>query len=182
MSTSDRITHLAQQSAWAWQEVPVPVIAAVHGVAFGGGIQIALGADLRYATADARLSVMEIRWGLIPDMTGTVTLGRVVGLDVAKELTFTGRQVLGDEALRLGLVTRVCDDPRGDALATAHEIAGKNPHAVRAAKRLLNASVLATPADQFANERKEIGRLIGSPNQVEAIMANLEKRAPTFID
>jgi enoyl-CoA hydratase/carnithine racemase len=180
--TGGRITHLGQQAAWVWQEVPVPVIAAVHGVAFGGGIQIALGADLRYVTADARLSVMEIRWGLVPDMTGTVTLARLVGLDVAKELTFTGRQILGDEAVRIGVATRVCDDPLADALATAREIAGKSPAAVRAAKRLLNQTHSTPLADQLAAERTEIGRLIGTPNQIEAVMANMEKRDPVFRD
>jgi enoyl-CoA hydratase/carnithine racemase len=180
--TGGRITHLGQQAAWVWQEVPVPVIAAVHGVAFGGGIQIALGADLRYVTADARLSVMEIRWGLVPDMTGTVTLARLVGLDVAKELTFTGRQILGDEAVRLGVATRVCEDPRADAMATAHEIAGKSPAAVRAAKRLLNQTHSTPLADQLAAERTEIGKLIGTPNQIEAVMANMEKRPPVFTD
>jgi enoyl-CoA hydratase/carnithine racemase len=178
--TSGRITHLGQQAAWVWQEVPVPVIAAVHGVAFGGGIQIALGADLRYVTPDARLSVMEIRWGLVPDMTGTVTLARLVGLDVAKELTFTGRQILGDEAVRLGVATRVCDDPRAEAMATAREIASKSPAAVRAAKRLLNQTHSTPLADQLAAERTEIGRLIGTPNQIEAVMANMEKRDPVF--
>lgn len=179
-STDDRITHLGQQVAHVWQEVPVPVIAAVHGVALGGGCQIALGADLRICTADARFSVLEIKWGLIPDMTGTWMLPRLVGLDVAKELTFTGRMVEGTEAVRLGLATRVDDDPKAAALALAHEIAGKSPEAVRAAKRLLNASGSVPVAEQFANERHEIGELIGSPNQVEAVMAGFEKRAPRF--
>lgn len=179
-STDDRITHLGQQVAHVWQEVPVPVIAAVHGVALGGGCQIALGADLRICTADARFSVLEIKWGLIPDMTGTWMLPRLVGLDVAKELTFTGRMVEGTEAVRLGLATRVDDDPKAAALALAHEIAGKSPEAVRAAKRLLNASGSVPVAEQFANERHEIGKLIGSPNQVEAVMAGFEKREPRF--
>lgn len=179
-STDDRITHLGQQVAHVWQEVPVPVIAAVHGVALGGGCQIALGADLRICTADARFSVLEIKWGLIPDMTGTWMLPRLVGLDVAKELTFTGRMVEGTEAVRLGLATRVADDPKAAALELAHEIAGKSPDAVRAAKRLLNASGSVPIAEQFANERHEIGTLIGSPNQVEAVMAGFEKRDPQF--
>ncbi len=177
-----RITHLGQQAAWTWQEIPVPVIAAVHGVALGGGCQIALGADLRFCTADARFSVLEIRWGLIPDMTGTHTLTRLVGLDVAKELTFTGRMVEGEEAVRLGMATRVCTDPLADALALAGEIASKSPHAVRAAKRLFNVASLNSPKEQFALEREEIGRLIGSPNQVESVRAFFEKRAPTFAD
>ena len=109
--TRGRITHLGQQVAHTWQEVPVPVIAAVHGVALGGGCQIALGADIRFMAPDARISVLEVKWGLIPDMTGTWMLPRLVGLDVAKELTFTGRMVEGEEAVRIGLATHVADDP-----------------------------------------------------------------------
>ena len=178
----DRITHLGQQVAHTWQEVPVPVIAAVHGVALGGGCQIALGADLRIVAPDARMSILEVKWGLIPDMTGTWMLPRLVGLDVAKDLTFTGRMVLGEEAVRIGLATRVDDDPRAAALALATEIAGKSPDAVRAAKRLLNQSGSVPMAEQFAAERTEIGRLIGSKNQVEAVMAGFEDRAPAFAD
>jgi enoyl-CoA hydratase/carnithine racemase len=177
-----RITHLGQQAAWVWQELEVPVIAAVHGVALGGGCQIALGPDIRIVAPDAQLSVLEIRWGLTPDMTATAILPHLVGLDVAKELTFTGRMVTGEEAVRIGLATRVSDTPLDDALALAHEIAGKNPHAVRGAKRMLNASPGRDLAEQFADERATIGSLIGSPNQVEAVTAFFEKRDPKFAD
>jgi enoyl-CoA hydratase/carnithine racemase len=176
----DRITHLGQQVAHVWQEVPVPVVAAVHGVALGGGCQIALGADIRICAPDARFSVLEIKWGLIPDMTGTWMLPRLVGLDVAKELTFTGRMVEGPEAVAIGLATRLADDPLAAALELARELAGKSPDALRAAKRLLNASGTVPIAEQFAAERAEIGALIGSPNQVEAVMAGFEKREPRF--
>lgn len=176
------IANRAQRAAWVWQEVPVPVIAAVHGVAFGGGLQIALGADLRYATATAELSVMEVRWGLVPDMSGTQTLRRLVRLDVAKELTFTGRVISGTEAHALGLVTRLADDPREAALATAREIASKSPHAIRGAKRLLNESGVVTVSEGLALEESEQRKLLGSPNQIEAVMANFEKRAPEFRD
>ncbi len=175
-----RITHQGQQAAWTWQELPVPVIAAVHGVALGGGCQIALGADLRFTTADAQFSILETRWGLIPDMTGTQTLTRLVGLDRAKDLTFSGRMVRGDEAVALGLATRVCEDPLGDALKYAHDIAAKSPDAVRAAKRLLNEFDSGTIADGFKRERIEIAKLIGSPNQVEAIKAYFEKRPAIY--
>lgn len=178
--TGDRITHLGQQVAHVWQEVPVPVIAAVHGVALGGGCQIALGADLRICAPDARFSILEVKWGLIPDMTGTWMLPRLVGLDMAKELTFTGRMVSGTEAVEIGLATRVADDPVAAATELAVEIASKSPDAVRAAKRLLNASGFVPIAEQFAQERAEIGALIGSPNQVEAIMASFENRTPKF--
>jgi len=158
------------------------VIAAVHGVALGGGCQIALGADLRYCTADARFSVLEIRWGLIPDMTGTQMLPRLVGLDVAKELTFTGRMVPGTEAVAIGLATRVCEDPRADALALAREIASHNPEAVQGAKALLNQAGLVSLAEGFAGEERTIRRLIGSPNQVEAVNAYFEKRPAVHAD
>lgn len=174
------VANRAQRAAWVWQEVPVPVIAAIHGVAFGGGLQIALGADIRYATPDSQLSVMEIKWGLVPDMSGTQTLRRLVRLDVAKELTFTGRIVSGTEAAALGLVTRVTDDPRAAALATATEIAGRSPDAIRNGKELLNASGLLLLEDGFLLEEKLQRALLGSPNQIEAAMANFEKRPPNF--
>jgi enoyl-CoA hydratase/carnithine racemase len=171
----------AQAAAWVWQEVPVPVIAAVHGVAFGGGLQIALGADIRIVAPDAKLSVMEIKWGLVPDMAGTQLLRRLVRLDVAKELTFTGRTLSGVEAVALGVCTRVADDPRAAALELAREIAGKSPDAIRAGKKLLNASVEVGVAEGLALESSlQIG-LIGKPNQVEAVKANLERRAPRFV-
>lgn len=170
----------AQQACMVWREVPVPVIAAVHGVAFGGGFQLALGADLRFVAADVKLAVLEIKWGLIPDMAGMVLMRGLVRDDVARELTYTGRIFGGEEAVAMGLATRVCSDPRAEALALAAEIAGKNPHAIRAGKRLLN---LMAEADQHAvllAESQEQGALIGSANQVEAVMANLQKRSPQF--
>ncbi len=177
-----RITHRGQQAVYGWTEMPVPVIAAVHGHALGGGIQLALGADIRIVAPDAKLSVLEIRWGLIPDMTGTQALVNLVGLDVAKEMTFTGRTVSGEEAVALGLCTKVAEDPHAEAMAMAAEIAEKSPHAIRAAKRLFNQAPKASMAEGFANERREIGQLIGSPNQVEQITAFFEKRTPNFID
>ena len=180
--TDGRLTHLGQQAAWVWTELPVPVVAAVHGPCLGGGLQIALGADLRIVAPDATLSVLEVRWGITPDMTATVTLPRLVGLDVAKELTWTGRTVGGEEAVRLGLATRLAEDPRAAALELAAELAAKSPHAVRAAKALYDVAAPRTLAEQLAEERRAIGSLIGSPNQVEAVTAFFEKRAPAFED
>jgi enoyl-CoA hydratase/carnithine racemase len=177
-----RITNLAQQAAYAWTELPVPVIAAVHGHALGGGLQLALGADVRIVAPDARLSVLEIRWGLVPDMTGTLTLSRLMHLDVVKELVWTGRMVSGEEAVRLGLATTVRPDPRAAALELAHQVAAKSPHAVRAAKRLLNQSCQVSAAQQFLDESKESDALIGSANQLEAVAAALEQRDPVFAD
>lgn len=182
MDLDGRITHTGQQAAWVWQELEVPVIAAVHGVALGGGAQIALGADMRIMATDARFSILEIRWGLVPDMIGTYMLPRLVGLERAKELTFTGRMVSGEEATRIGLALRAVENPLEDALALAHEIAAKSPTAVRGGKMLLNRSLDADPASQFDIERQTIGSLIGSPNQVEAVMAYFDKRDPTFAD
>jgi len=174
--------NFAQRAAWVWTEVPVPVIAAVHGVAYGGGLQIALGADLRFVAPDAKLSVMEIKWGLVPDMSGTQTLRRLVRLDVAKELTFTGRVISGTEAVELGLATRVAADPRAAALEVAAEIAAKSPDAIRAAKQLLDASGVVSVADGLQLEERLQRGLIGRANQIESVRANMEKRAPRFDD
>lgn len=175
-----RITHLGQQVAWAWQEVPVPVIAAVHGHALGGGIQIALGADIRIVHPDTKLSVREVHWGLVPDMTGTQILSHLVRPDIAKELTFTARIFSGTEAFQMGLATRLSETPRDDAIALATEIAGRSPSAVRGAKELFNRVVNAGAAEQFAEERRVIGSLIGRADQIEAVTANFENRPPSF--
>jgi len=177
-----RITHLAQQICWVWQEVPVPVIAALQGHALGGGMQLALGADVRIAHPDTKLSVREVHWGLTPDMTGTLMLSRLVRDDVMKELVFTGRVLPASEGAQLGLVTKLSDTPVDDAMAMAREIAGRSPDAVRGAKKLINRLSNAGAAEHFAAEREIIFQLIGSPNQVEAITANFENRAPEFRD
>ncbi|MEO8927708.1 MAG: crotonase/enoyl-CoA hydratase family protein [Caulobacteraceae bacterium] len=176
------IANRAQYAVWVWREVPVPVIAAVHGVAFGGGFQLCLGADMRFVTPDARLAVLEIKWGLIPDMAGTQLMRHLVREDIVRELTYTGRVFSGEEALAMGFATRVCADPRAEALSLARDIAGKSPDAVRAAKRLLNAAVTLDPAEGFIEETREQVALIGGSNQIEAVMANLQKRAPVFSD
>ena len=176
------IANRPQQCAWQWRTLPVPVIAAVHGVAFGGGFQIALGADMRYATPDARFSVMEIKWGLVPDLAGTQLMRHLAREDVVRELTYTGRVFDAREAQALGFVTRVVDDPRAAALETAREIAGKSPDAIRAAKRILNDAVAVDAATGLMAESVEQQKLIGSPNQVEAVMSNLQKRAANYRD
>ena len=174
------IANLAQHAAWMWRELPVPVIAAVQGVAFGGGFQVALGADMRYATPDCRFSVMEIKWGLVPDMGGTQLMRHLVRDDLARELTYTGRVFNGEEALAMGLVTRVCEDPLAEAMETAREIAGRNPDAIRADKRLLNSARYLSAQDGLLEESREQDRIIGMPNQVEAVMAEMEKRPAKF--
>ena len=172
----------AQRPGMVWKRCPVPVICALHGVAFGGGLQVALGADIRIASPDAKLSVMEIKWGLVPDMGLTQTVRDLIRLDVLKELTFTGRVLSGKEAAELGLVTRVADDPRAEALALAREIAGKSPDAIRAGKKLLEESWHAEPAHGLALEASLQGGLIGSPNQLEAVKSVFEERPAQYTD
>jgi enoyl-CoA hydratase/carnithine racemase len=175
-----RITHMAQQVCWVWQEVPVPVIAAVHGHALGGGIQIALGADIRIVHPDTQLSVREVHWGLIPDMTGTLMLSRLVRPDIVKNLVFTARVFSGHEAHEMGIATQLSQNVHADAMTMAREIAGRSPEAVRGAKKLINLLANSGAAEQFAAERATIGQLIGSANQAEAVMSHFEKRPPIF--
>jgi enoyl-CoA hydratase/carnithine racemase len=172
----------SQHAVMVWRELPVPVIAAVHGVAYGGGFQLMLGADLRFITADAKLSIMEINWGLVPDMGGMALLRRLVRDDVARELTYTGRVFSGAEALQLGLATRVSTDPRAEALELAREIAARSPKAVRAAKRLLDLSADADAKAILLAESQEQAALIGKPEQIEAVQSRLAKRAAVFKD
>lgn len=176
------IANRPQYAAWQWREMPVPVIAAVHGVAYGGGFQVMLGADIRYVAPDTKLSIMEIKWGLVPDMAGTQIMRHLAREDIVRELTYTGRVFTGEEAGQYGFATRVTQTPLEDALATAREIAGKSPSAIRAAKRLLNKAVSVTESEGLIVESVEQDKLIGSPNQIEAIMSNLEKRVANYSD
>jgi enoyl-CoA hydratase/carnithine racemase len=169
-----------QSAAYVWRALPVPVIAAIKGVAFGAGMQIALGADIRYATANAKLSIMEIKWGIIPDMAITVTLRDIMPADRVKQLAYSGRIIAGSEAEIIGLITTVHEDPIAAARGLAAEIAGKSPDAIRAIKKLINDSWHDSIESALQREANlQIG-LLGKPNQVEAVTANLEARAPRF--
>jgi enoyl-CoA hydratase/carnithine racemase len=174
--------NLVQQVCTDWIDLPVPVIAAIHGNCFGGGLQIALGADIRIVAPDATLSVMEMRWGLVPDMGITQTLPRLVRADVARELTYTARRVSGTEAAALGLATRVDDDPLAAATALAREIADRSPDAVRAAKRLYTEAWNAEPDAALVLETELQRALIGSPNQIAAVTAGMTKAPGAFDD
>lgn len=171
-----------QQVAWLWHELPVPVIAAIQGAAYGAGLHIALGADLRIVAPDARLAFVEINWGLVPDLSATQALRRLVPLDVAKRLALTGEPVSGERAVALGLATEVSEQPLEDALALAHTIAQKSPDAVRTALELLNSSALVPVAEGLANEFRAAARLMGGKNQIEAVLARLENRPARFVD
>ncbi|MDC5699104.1 crotonase/enoyl-CoA hydratase family protein [Intrasporangium calvum] len=174
-------TNTFQEACWAWRRLPVPVVAAVHGHCFGGGVQIALGADFRFTTPDAQWSVLEAKWGLIPDMSGIQSLTEVVGIDVAKRLTMTGSVITGEEAAAIGLATGVAQDP----LAAAEELIGqvmtRSPDAVAAAKRLFEGTWSAGPRRTFARERAEQLRLLlRTPNTRAAQRAAFTKEAADF--
>jgi enoyl-CoA hydratase/carnithine racemase len=160
----------------------VPVIAAIEGAAYGGGLHIALGADIRFIAPDARLAFVEVTWGLVPDMSGTQALRRLVPLDVAKKLIFTGEVVSGERAVALHLATELSNQPVEDALELAHVISARSPEAVRAAKKLLNASALVPLDVGLANEFDASAALMGGKNQIEAVVAKLEGRPPRFAD
>jgi len=174
------IANWAQHLVWLWRELPVPVIAAVHGIAFGGGFQLALGADLRYAAPGTRLAIIETKWGLVPDMAGTQLMRHLAREDVVRELTYTARTFSAEEALAFGFVTRIAEDPRAAALQTAREIAVRSPDAIRAAKRLLNLAACCDAATGLAAETAEQKALLGKANHVEAVRANLENRSPQW--
>jgi enoyl-CoA hydratase/carnithine racemase len=171
-----------QSAAMCWRDLPVPVIAALQGSVFGAGFQIAMGSDIRFAAADVRMSIMEIKWGLIPDMAITATLPGIVSTDKIRELAYTGRLVAADEAGELGLVTRVVDDPLVTATALAHEIAGKSPDAIRAIKRLISESWRDDVARTLRLEAELQIAVMAGDNQKEAATANLENRPPVFRD
>lgn len=170
------ISNRAQYAVWAWREAPVPVIAAVHGVAFGGGFQLMLGSDIRIVHPETRLSIMEIKWGLVPDMAGTAIMRNLVREDLVRELTYTGRQFSGAEALEMGFATRVSENPHEDAMALAQEIAGKNPDAITAAKKIFNSAMDASDAELLLQESDLQSGIMGAPNQVEAVRSTMEKR------
>lgn len=174
--------NLPQHVAWGWRTLPVPVIAAAHGVAFGGGFQILSGADIRIVHPETRCAIMELKWGLVPDMAGFPLWRTMVRDDVLRELTYTNREFSGAEAHALGFVTHLAEDPHAKAMELARAIANKNPHAIRGAKRLCNLVGHASDAELLMAESVEQLKVIRTPNQVEAVMANMEKRAPVFID
>lgn len=177
------LANTAQLAAWVWKELPVPVIAAVHGTCYGGGLQIAAAADVRIVHPEAKLSVREMYWGLVPDMSGTRTLRHLLRQDVLKELTYTARIVSGTEAVALGLATRTSEDPHVDAMQLAREIASSSPTAIRAAKRLLDEAYNTPDDSRGLLLEEELQRtLLGTPNQVEAVQANMAKRAAEFTD
>lgn len=175
-------SNLFQHAAMLWRELPVPVIAAIRGACLGGGLQIALGADVRIAAPDAAFSVMEMKWGLVPDMGGFALTRGLVRPDILRELTYTARTIDAAEALAVGLITRIADDPHAEALTLARAIAARNPDAVRHAKALFETMEDADTAALLQAESMAQADIIARPNQREAISAEMQKRAPRFSD
>lgn len=171
--------NMFQRPAQVWQDLGVPVIAAIEGVCFGAGLQIALAADFRIAAPGASLSIMEAKWGLIPDMGISLSLPKLMPVDRAKALMMTGRVMTGQEALGEGLVTWVEAEPLSAARAFAEELCGKSPDAVRASKVLADA-IWADAADGLALEARLQAELMGAPNQIETVMARMQKRPPKY--
>ncbi|MES0864646.1 crotonase/enoyl-CoA hydratase family protein [Ruegeria sp. SCPT10] len=180
MTRSHEDANEMQELALIWRRVPVPVICAIQGVAYGGGLQIALGADIRIAHPEAKLAVMEMKWGIIPDMGGMVLLPRLVRSDVLRLLTYTARPIGASQAADWGLVTKLSDDPLTEALAIAENIAGQSPSAIRAAKRLIEVAETRGRQDVLLAESSEQVDLIGKPDQMEVVMAQMQGRKPEF--
>jgi len=176
----DGTTNQWQEVAMIWSRMDIPVIAAVHGVCFGAGLQIALGADIRIASPDAQFAVMEMKWGIVPDMGGMVLLPKLVRTDVLRKLTYTATPISAEQAERWGLVTELADDPLGAAQTLAETIAGKSPSAIRAAKRLIAVAETADAATVLDAESREQVDLIGKPHQMEVIAASFAKRPAVF--
>ncbi|WP_170417624.1 crotonase/enoyl-CoA hydratase family protein [Ruegeria arenilitoris] len=180
MTRSHDDANEMQELALIWRRVSVPVICAIQGVAYGGGLQIALGADIRIAHPDAKLAVMEMKWGIIPDMGGMVLLPKLVRSDVLRLLTYTARPIGAAQAADWGLVTSLSDDPLTEAIALAEDIAGKSPSAIRAAKRLIEVAETKSRAEVLLAESAEQVELIGKPDQMEVVMAQMQGRKPEF--
>lgn len=176
------LANRPQYAAWVWRECPVPVIAAVHGVALGGGFQVQLGADIRITHPDTKLSILEIKWGLIPDMAGSALMRTLARDDVIRELTYSGRIFSGTEAVEYGFATRTSETPYEDAMTLAREIAARNPDAIRGNKRMFNSVGQLSDAEALLQESVIQDTIIGAPNQVEAVKASLGKRAANFTD
>lgn len=175
-----KISNLAQDVGYLWRDLPVPVIAVLHGMCFGGGLQIALGADFRFCSPDCKLSIMESKWGLIPDMSASITLRELVRSDVAKELTMTGRIVEGHEAASLGLVTRCCEDPMAEAERLVAEILAKSPDSIAKSKQLFQNTWVA-PEEYCLKVETDLQRqLLVSWNQLAASGRNFGVKLPYF--
>jgi enoyl-CoA hydratase/carnithine racemase len=176
------IANMWQKAAWTWRELPVPVIAAVHGIAFGGGLQIMSGADIKYISANTKLSIMEVKWGIIPDMAGSQLWRHNVREDIIRELTYTHRVFSGEEAVKYGFATHLSENPLEDAMKLASEIASKSPSAIVKAKEMLNEAPYLNPMDGLVLESKLQAEIMGKKNQMEAVFSGMQQRPGNFED
>ncbi|MGK0375079.1 MAG: enoyl-CoA hydratase/carnithine racemase [Arenicella sp.] len=176
------IANTPQYVVWMWRELPMPVIAAIDGFCLGGGLQIALGADFRYAKANSKFSILEMRWGIVPDMSSTQIMRHMIRDDVIRELTYTAKIFDAKQAKEWGFITDIVDDPLAHAMSVAKQIAYKNPDAIRAAKKIIDASYYQTAEQGLLMESVEQDKIMGTSNQIEAVMAELQKRKPEFKD
>ncbi len=176
----DETTNQWQEVAMIWARLDIPVIAAVHGACYGAGLQLALGADIRIATPDAKFAVMEMKWGIVPDMGGMVLLPKLVRSDVLRLLTYTAMPVDAAQALAWGLITQTADDPLAKATELATLIAGKSPSAIRAAKRLIDTAETQDANAVLLAESQEQVALMGKPEQMEVVAAEFGKRPAKF--
>lgn len=174
------IANKPQKSVWVWRELPVPVIAAVHGVAIGGGLHIMLGSDIRYIEPKTKCAIMEMKWGIIPDLSTSQIMIHSVREDIMRELAYTNRMFSGEQAVEWGFATHLSDDPHADATLLAEEIARKNPHAIQAAKSLFNKAPYLNPTEGLLYESQLQDNIIGKPNQLEAVMSSLQKKEGKF--
>jgi len=176
----DGTTNQWQEVAMIWTRVGIPVIAALHGKVYGAGLQLALGADIRIAAPDTEMAVMEMKWGIVPDMGGMVLLPKLVRGDVLRLLTYTAQPVDAAQAERWGLITKLADDPLAAAMDLATTIAGKSPSAMKAAKRLTAFAEINDADAVLLEESREQSDLLGRPHQMEVIAAEFGKRPAVF--
>lgn len=176
------LSNALQHVVWLWRRLSVPVFVAIDGVALGGGLQIALGGDCRYATANSQFSILEMKWGLIPDMGSTQIMRHMIRDDVIRELTYTAKTFGAEQAKEWGFITDIVDDPVAHAMSIAHEVANRNPDAIRAAKRVIEAANYQSVAEGLLMESREQDKLIGHSNQIEAVMSQFQKRKPNYQD
>ncbi|MEO0368228.1 MAG: crotonase/enoyl-CoA hydratase family protein [Pseudomonadota bacterium] len=176
------IANDPQFAAWMWRELPMPILVAINGITFGGGLQIALGGDMRYASAGSTFSILEMKWGIVPDMSSSQVMRHLIPDDVIRELTYTARIFTAEDALRWGFITAIVDDPLEHAYSVANEIVVRNPHAVRAAKQILDKANYQTQAEGLLFESTTQDQILGTPNQIEAVMSQMERRAPNYED
>jgi len=176
------VANIYQYVVWMWRELSVPVVVAIQGVTFGGGLQLALGGDCRFASPNSRFSILEMKWGLIPDMGGIQIMRNLVRDDVMRMLSYTAQEFSADKAKEWGFITDVVEDPVAHSLALAKKIAQQSPDAIRTTKKVISESYDLSAEEGLLLEAQEQDKILGNTNQVEAVMSQLQGRPAKFID